>query len=128
MLSIDFIGLFFTYLLVGVRYPHYVIISAVIHEFGRVMMALFLHGKIDVILAAGAFGSTTINNYNDDMTSILIILSGPLANYIIGASAGIQKNRISDIINPSAVVTSPFAVINFRLALVSILVSLWQYL
>lgn len=128
MLSIDLIGLMLTVLIVGVRYPHYVIVAAMIHELGRILMALFLHGEIEVILAAGAFGTTTVSNYSSSLTVVLIMLSGPLANYIIGAAAGIQNDRMANLINSSAVLASPFAVINFRLAVMSILVSLWQFL
>lgn len=128
MVSIDFIGLFLTVFLIGVRYPHYVLIAATIHEFGRIMMALFLHGKIDAILAAGAFGTTTVSDYNSSIVVILIMLSGPLANYIIGATAGFRNESMLNLINPSAVLASPFSVINFRLALLSLIVNAWQFL
>ena len=127
MLGIDLIGLLATIFLVGLRYPHYVLFAACIHEFGRIFVAVFLHSHIDYIVAAGAFGSMAVNNYNSAAIGILLIFSGPLANYIVCSIAGgIAFEPTKNLLNPLVNLKSPFAVINFRLCILSCLILIWK--
>jgi len=128
MLAIDIIGLVMTVCLIGIRYPHFVLGAAIIHDMGRVVMALFLHGNIESIVAAGAFGSTDVSNLNSVLKNAVIILSGPLANYMVSATVGgIERERTINLFNPCATLQSSFAVINLRLAILSFLVNLWHF-
>ena len=128
MLAIDFIGLAVTVCLVGLRYPHYVVVAALIHDFGRVIMTLFFHGEIESLVAAGAFSTTTVSNLGSDLKLALVIFSGPLANYIVSATVGgVEFERTAALVSPFAVLTHPFAVINLRLAIISCLVNIWQF-
>ena len=128
MLAVDVIGLVFTIFLVGTRYPHYVLIAATIHEFGRIMMTLFLHGNIGTVIAAGAFGTVVASNLKSSWHGMLIAFSGPLANYIVSATVGgIESVATRRLINPWVSVGHPFAVVNLRLALLSIVVSSWLF-
>ncbi|MPM36981.1 hypothetical protein SDC9_83585 [bioreactor metagenome] len=92
-------------------------------------MALVTNGQIDFIMSAGAFSSATVNNQSDWSLAALIILSGPLANYIFCASSGgIDQENFSSIANPAAKLTNPFAVVNLRFAVISVLTSLWNFM
>lgn len=125
MLMIDIIGLLVTILLIGFRYPHYVIFAAAIHEFSRIIMVLFLHGTIDSVVAAGIFGSTVVHNFKESSLNWLVIFSGPLANYIVSSTAGgIEFESTAHLINPLKKLTYPFAVVNLRFAIISLLVNL----
>ncbi|HMM21305.1 MAG TPA: hypothetical protein PKA10_11235 [Selenomonadales bacterium] len=129
MLTVDFIGLLFTVFLAGVRYPVHVIAAAAIHEAGRVAMALFLHGHIDSVLAAGAFGSTVASNIKaGGGPALLLALSGPLTSLIISAgTGGIAREKATDLLNPLAPAHCPFAVVNLRLACLSALYTIWNF-
>jgi len=127
MLGIDLIGLLATIFLVGLRYPHYVLFAACVHEFGRIFVAVFLHAHIDYIIAAGAFGTMTVSNYNLGAIGIVLIFSGPLANYIVCSIAGgIAFEPTKSLLNPLVRLKSPFAVINFRLCIISCLILTWK--
>ncbi len=129
MVAIDMIGLILTICLVGVRYPHLVLLAALIHEFGRIVIAIILHGHIESVIAAGAFGSTIVSHQQGSLISALIIFGGPLANYIVSSTAGgIEFERTAALLNSGACLKHPFAVVNLRLALVSVLVNIWQFL
>ncbi|MBP2649793.1 MAG: hypothetical protein H6Q74_618 [Firmicutes bacterium] len=128
MLSIDVIGLVFTMVLVGARYPHYVLVAALIHDLGRIMMVLFLHGNVETVVAAGAFGTAVASNIKSNWQALLITFSGPLANYIVSATVGgTEYEKTARLLNPLVSVSHPFAVVNLRLAVVSILVSSWLF-
>lgn len=128
MLTIDFIGLLFTACLTGVRYPHYVLLATVIHELGRICMAIFLHGNVDAVLAAGAFGSTFVSKLDNSVQGMLVIFSGPLANYIACSVAqGVAVERTSNLINPFLGVRNPFAVVNIRFAVISVVVNILHF-
>ena len=59
----------------------------------------------------------------------LMALSGPLANYIFGAAAGgIYQEQPGYLIRTGARLNNPFAIINLRLAILSGLAGLWQFL
>lgn len=129
MVAVDFIGLILTICIVGLRYPHYVLAAAFIHEAGRILMALFLHGQIDTLVAAGAFGIASIGNLGSGAKLAMVVFAGPLANYIVSSTAGgVEFERTTHLLNPFAILTHPFAVVNLRLALVSCLVNIWQFL
>lgn len=127
MLTVDYIGLLITVCLVGLRYPHYVVGAAVIHELGRILAAVFLQGRIDTIIAAGAFGAAAVSGIKAGVPSVAVAFGGPLANYLIGVNcggAGGEKN--AQLLNPGAALKRPFAVINLRLALLSSFFTIWQ--
>ena len=127
MLMIDLVGIIFTICLVGLRYPHYVLCAVVIHDLGRVLMTLFLHGHLETIVAAGAFGATVVTGVKSGVPALLILFGGAIANYAASATAGgIEYERTRHILNPLARIKHPFAVINLRLAMVSLVVTLWQ--
>jgi hypothetical protein len=127
MLTVDFIGLLITVCLVGLRYPHHVLGAAVIHDLGRILMALFMQGRIETIIAAGAFGATAVSGVKAGGPAILVAFGGPLANYLVGANfGGAVWEKNSRLLHPGAVLKQPFAVINLRLALLSTLVTIWQ--
>lgn len=126
MLSVDIIGIVITICLVGLRYPHYVFLAAIIHDVGRVLMTLFLHGSIQSIISAGAFGTTMAAGIKSGSPVYLIMFSGAIANYIVSATAGgIEFEKTRHIVNPFLAVKHPFAVVNLRLAILSLLVNLW---
>lgn len=128
MLAVDMIGLTMTICLIGLRYPHLVLGAAIIHDMGRVLMALFLHGNIETIVAAGAFGTADVSNLNSVLKNALIVLSGPLVNYMVSATVGgVERERTGNLLNPCAVLTSSFAVINLRMAILSFLVNIWHF-
>lgn len=128
MLTIDIIGLTLTVLLIGLRYPQYVIFAAVFHELGRIIMVLFLHENIDSVVAAGIFGSTIVNNFKGSSMNLFITFSGPLANYIVSATAGgIEFEKTAHLLNPFAKLKYPFAVVNLRLAVVSLLINIKEF-
>ena len=123
MLAVDFVGLFITACIVGLRYPQYVLVAALLHGMGQLMMALFLHGKIDLIVAAGAFSIAKVSNIGT-YSSVIFMFSGVLANYIMACSfGGVEKEPSARLFNPFARLRCPFAVINLRLALVSLFVN-----
>ncbi|SHI34303.1 hypothetical protein [Propionispora hippei] len=129
MVVVDIVGLLFTVVLVGVRYPHYVLAAAMIHEAGRIAMTVFLHQHIELLVAAGAFGKTTINNQETMLAAACIAASGPLANYIVSAVVGgIEYERGGTLLNPLARLKHPFGVVNLRLAVVSFVLSMIQLL
>lgn len=124
MLAVDFVGLFITACIVGLRYPHYVLAAAILHGMGQLMMALFLHGKIDLIVAAGAFSIAKVSNIGI-YSNAIVMFSGVLANYIMACSfGGVEKEPSSRLFNPFAKLRCPFAVINLRLALVSLFINI----
>lgn len=126
MLTVDLIGLVATICLIGIRYPHHVLIAACIHELGSVLFTLFLHGQINAIVAAGAFSTMTVSN-NVGILGKLLIFSGSLSNYIVSSLAGgIAFESTSHLINSWATLRSPLAVINFRLCILSFLISMWK--
>ena len=127
MLAIDVIGLLLTTSIVGVRYPHYVLLASFIHELGRIVIALFLHSHIDSVMAAGAFGTTIVSNTKVGTSGLLIIFSGPLANYIVSSTVGgVEYERTANLFNPFAKLKYPFAIINLRLAIISFLVNMHE--
>jgi len=127
MLRVDFIGLLLTVFLVGLRYPHHVLIATCIHELGRLLMAVFLTSHVESIIAAGAFGTLTVTHEQSGIVDALLLYSGSLANYIISSIiGGIAFEPTTALLNPLARLKSPFAVINFRLCIVSFLIQLWK--
>ncbi|MDF2634463.1 MAG: hypothetical protein K0R78_1337 [Pelosinus sp.] len=127
MLIIDLIGVATTVLLIGIRYPHYVLLAVCLHALGEILITVFLHGQIDTIVAAGAFGTITATNYNASLLGVVLVLSGSLTNYIVSSLAGgIAFEPTSRLINPISSLKFPFAVINFRLCILAGLISIWK--
>jgi hypothetical protein len=127
MVVIDLIGLAATISLIGIRYPHYVLLAACLHELGEILITIFLHGQIDTIVAAGAFGTIVVNNYHATILGIVIVFSGSLVNYIASSLAGgIAFEPTSHLLNPISSLKAPFAVINFRLCILASFISIWK--
>lgn len=127
MLAVDIIGIAATVFLIGIRYPHYVLVAAFIHELGGILITVFLHGQIDTIVAAGAFGTIEVSNYNASLIGILILFSGSLANYVASSlTGGIVFESTSRLLNPISNLKSPFSVINYRLCILSCVINLWK--
>lgn len=127
MVVIDLIGLVATISLIGIRYPHYVLLAACLHELGEVLITIFLHGQIDTIVAAGAFGTIVVNNLHATILGIVIVFSGSLVNYIASSMAGgIAFEPTSHLLNPMSSLKAPFAVINFRLCILASFISIWK--
>lgn len=127
MVVVDFIGLLVSICLLGLRYPHIVLAAAIVHDFGRLLMALFMNGKIETLIAAGAFGTATVTGLNDPMKNALVIMAGPLTCYLASAvSGGIDREPTANLIHPCRTLTAPFAVIMLRIAFVSFCINLWQ--
>jgi hypothetical protein len=127
MVVIDLIGLVATIALIGIRYPHYVLLAACLHELGEILITVFLHGQIDTIVAAGAFGTIVVSNYNATILGVLIVFSGSLTNYIASSLAGgIAFEPTSHLLNPISSLKAPFAVVNFRLCILAGFISIWK--
>jgi hypothetical protein len=127
MVVIDLIGLAATIALIGIRYPHYVLLAACLHEIGEILLTIFLHGQIDTIVAAGAFGTIVVSNYNATILGVLIVFSGSLTNYIVSSLAGgIAFEPTSHLFNPISSLKAPFAVVNFRLCILAGFISIWK--
>mgnify|MGYP000005119915 CR=1 FL=1 len=127
MLIIDFIGIVATICLIGIRYPHYVLLAISLHELGEIVMAVLFNGQIDTIVAAGAFGTIAVSNYNTSLIGTLLLFSGSLTNYIASSLAGgIAFEPTSRLLNPISTLKYPFAVVNFRLSVLACLISLWK--
>jgi hypothetical protein len=127
MVVIDLIGLAATISLIGIRYPHYVLLAACLHELGGILITIFLHGQIDTIVAAGAFGTIVVSNYHATILGIVIVFSGSLVNYIASSLAGgIAFEPTSHLVNPISNLKAPFAVINFRLCILASFISIWK--
>ncbi|MDT8901102.1 hypothetical protein [Anaeroselena agilis] len=129
MLSVDFAGLILTVCLTGLRYPLCVLGAAVIHDLGAVLTALVFQGRVDSVIAAGAFGTASVSGVKAGVPAVMVALGGSLVNYLVGASfAGAAWEKNSRLLNPGAVLKQPFAVINLRLAVLSAIVALWQFI
>lgn len=129
MLAVDFVGLLFTVCLVGARYPHCALGAAAVHDAGRILMALFWHGRIENVVAAGAFGSLAASGLPAGGAALFVALGGPLANYFVSAGlGGAEWEKTARLLHPAAAVKHPFAVVNLRLALLSTIVTIWQFI
>ncbi len=127
MLTVDFIGLLLTIALVGLRYPHYVLSAGLIHDCGRIVMAIFLNGHIESVTAAGAFGSAVVTGVGTSVKYVLVMMAGSLACYLVSAAVGgIGNEPTAKLIHPSSILKNPFAVVTLRLAIVSFVTNMWQ--
>jgi hypothetical protein len=127
MLTLDIVGLVVTVCLIGLRYPLHVLGASLINGLGQVLMILFLHGHIESVVAAGAFGSTVVSGVKSGAPALLVIFAGSLSNYIVSSAAGgIEYEKTRHILNPLSPAKFPFAVVNLRLALLTFLLQLWQ--
>lgn len=127
MFAIDLIGLLATIVLVGLRYPHYVLVAVCVHELGRIFTVIFLHAHLDYMITAGVFGTMAVSHHNSDALGLLLLFSGPLANYIASSIVGgIAFEPTTNLLNPLVNLRSPFAVVNFRLCIISCLMQLWK--
>lgn len=124
MITIDFIGILITACLVGTRYPGCLLLAIIAHETGRVLLTVFFQGHIDSIVVSGVFSATSISQLPSGFTLFLVTLGGPLANYVVSSTVGgVEWEKTSNLVNPFSVLRHPLAVINFRFAAVSLLIS-----
>jgi hypothetical protein len=80
-------------------------------------------------VAAGVFGSTSAAGLKSGTQILMVALSGALANYVVSSvSGGAAYEKTANILNPLAPARNPFAVINLRMAVLAVVVSLWQCL
>ena len=129
MITVDFIGLFFTACLVGIRYPACVLLAIVAQEAGRILIALFFQGQIDNILVSGVFSATSVSQLPSSVKLCLVSFGGPLANYVICAAiGGVEWEKTRDLLNPFSMLRHPVAVINLRFAVASFIVSVLRLL
>lgn len=128
-MAFDIVGVLVTVGIIGLRYPVQVIAASLINGFGQILMIFLLHGHIETIVAAGAFGNTVVSGVKSGAPAMLIVFAGALSNFIVSSAAGgIEYEKTHDVLNPLAVVKHPFAVVNMRLALLSFLINLWKVL
>lgn len=127
MLIIDLVGVVTTIFLIGIRYPHYVLLAVSLHELGEILITVFLHGQISTIVASGAFSTISVSNYNASNLGAVLAFSGSLTNYVVSSLAGgIAFEPTSRLLNPISSLKSPFAVINFRLCILACFISIWK--
>jgi len=128
MVAIDIIGLILTVLLMGPRYAHYILAAVVIGEVGRILMTLYVNAQLDALVAGGIMNGITFHGATG-ISLLLIYFGGVIFNYFIGmACGGIEREKLTHVLNPFAVVKQPFAVVNIRLAILSGIYNGWQYL
>jgi len=127
MLSIDLIGIIITGTFIGLRYPHIVLAAVFVHEMGKIITALFLQQHIENIIIAGVFGKTVVSQIGAGVKDTLVAFSGPLTNYIVSTIAGgFEYERTAHLLNPFAKLKYPFAVVNMRLAVASLIFNIFQ--
>lgn len=126
MLTIDILGLSISVFLVGIRYPHYVMSAALVHDAGMILMTLFFNGQLETVVTAGAFSSVAAGSL-DGIRTAVIAFSGPLVNYALSALiGGSEFEKTASLLNSFAKLRHPAATINLRLAIVSFIVTLWH--
>lgn len=129
MLVVDFIGLLMTICLTGLRYPHIVLAAGLIHDFGRILMVLFMSGNMESLVAAGVFGTATVTGFTNPINHALVVMAGPLACYLgCAVSGGIDREPTASLIHPCRALKAPVAVIMLRIAIVSFLINIWQFM
>lgn len=129
MLAIDVIGIIFTILITGIRYPHYVILAVIIHHFAQLFTVFLLHGTLNGVIAAGAFNSVIVSELSHKYYKLIILFSGSITSYLVSTIiGGVEFEPTSLLICPWAKLRYPFAVINLRLAVISFLLVICSYL
>ncbi len=127
MLLIDMVGMLVTLFLTGLRYPQYVLLATLIHDLANIMAVFLLKRQIQSIVSAGAFG-IAVTSSDSGSPAFWILILGPLANYLAASAAGgISFERTANLLNPFAKLRRPFAVINLRLAVFSLLYGLYNW-
>ena len=125
MITVDLIGILLTLCIVGARYPVHLVFAILIHEAGRVALALFFQGHIDTILVSGVFSATDVSQLSAEFTIGLVAFGGPMANYVLSLTiGGVEWEKTKDLLNPFSLLRHPFAVINLRFAAVSFVISI----
>lgn len=121
MIAVDIIGLFFTVLVTGIRYPHYVFFAILIHHVTQVLTVLIFKGNLSGVIAAGAFSSVVVSGLSDPYVKAIVYLSGGLAVYAAScAIGGVEFEPTSVLINPWAKLRFPCAVVFLRVAMISL--------
>lgn len=119
--NVDLIGIFISICLLGIRYPHYVILAALVNFFGFCFGAFLLPEGLDSIITSGVFSVAEAPNIKFAEKAVLI-LSPPFCNYIASKMLDwTEVKRIKTFLNPLAILNNPFSVINLRFAAVSFL-------
>ena len=124
MVTVDLVGLAVTVALIGGRYPVHALAAILIHEFGKLAAAVFLGGRIEAIVAAGAFGSATLSGTQADLGQVLIPLGGILANLLLTGAEAVEEWRF--IPRLAARVTAPLAMASLRLSILAAAVVVWN--
>lgn len=128
MFSVDLLGILLTIPLVGLHYPHYVLLAAFAHDISRMLLTIFFNGNIDMVVAAGTFGSISVSSPRG-ITNLLIAFIGPATNYVLSIlCGGMSYESTKNIINPLVKAKNPLSVINFRFAIISAIVTIWQFI
>ena len=126
MLTLDFAGLLITICLAGIRYPHYVLLFAVVHDFGMILTAIFLQGQINTVVTAGVFSTVGVSGL-DTVKIIIIAFSGTFINYSLGTFiGGSEFEKTAHMLNSLSKLRHPMSVINLRLAFLSFFVTIWK--
>jgi hypothetical protein len=127
MVSIDILGIILSALFIGIRYPHIAFIAILTHEAGKIFMAILVHKQVNFIIAAGAFGTASFADVGNE-SGILVMFSGALANFILASMiGGLEYEKTAHLFNPLISLRAPWTVINLRLALLSAVITIWNF-
>ncbi|HHV72675.1 MAG TPA: hypothetical protein GXX38_08725 [Clostridia bacterium] len=123
MLQLDLIGLFITLLFLGPQNIFYVFIAILIHEIGRLVFLILIKSPVEAVVTGGILNSTVLATAEPITISLLITLAGPFfcmitSLFIFRMKKKFLKN-INEFINPFCKLDNPWAVINFRFAILS---------
>lgn len=121
--KVDLVGLLVSICLLGIRYPHYVILAALINFFGFCLGAFLLPDGLETIIVSGIF--STAEKETAFTTKTVLFAVALFANYAAARLSGLPalKNAAS-FCSPFAVLDNPFSVINLRFAAAFLLYNL----
>lgn len=126
MYVIDAIGFIVSIGLIGLRYPHQVILACLINQLGQIITALLFHLPIAGILASGVFTQVQVDG-TGQVAVLFFSLGGIFLNYAASTLAtGYEYEPSSHLLHPFAALKYPFAVINFRFALIMLGVQIFR--
>ncbi|MDL2281107.1 hypothetical protein LJC10_04540 [Selenomonadales bacterium OttesenSCG-928-I06] len=122
-INIDLVILIITICLLGIRYPHYVLIAAFINLFGYLLAAIIFSTKVNLIVFGGIFNSFSFSNLSFIETAGLF-LSGPFLNFLIASVLNDKPEKTQQslaFVIPYATLRNPLKTINMRFAFVTFL-------
>ncbi|MDU2066461.1 MAG: hypothetical protein E6713_16720 [Sporomusaceae bacterium] len=115
MYVIDVIGFIVSIGVIGLRYPHYVILASLINQVGQIIASLFCHLGIQGVFAAGLFSQIDVNGPLPKL--LFVAASGIFSNYAAGKVVrGFEFEPSAHLWQSFAKLRFPFAVINMRFA------------